>query len=67
MTSISTEEAADCERGREVHSAIGDARVDRRYGQGFVIEHGDKDRSEVEDLSPQISRRSASTDPGPES
>ena len=57
LTSIWTEEAADCERGQEVHSATGDAQVDRRSGQGFVIEHGDKDRSEVEDLSFQIHAR----------
>ena len=57
LTSISTEEVEDCERGKEVHSATGDAQVDRRSGQGVVVEHGDKDRSEVEDLSPRIHTR----------
>ena len=54
LTSISTEEVEDCERVKEVHNATGDAQADRISGQGVVIEHGDKDRSEVEDLSSKI-------------
>ena len=57
LTSISTEEVEDCERVKEVHNATGDAQADRISGQGVVIEHGDKDRSEVEDMSFQIHGR----------
>ena len=54
---MSGEEAEDCEKGKEVHSATGERRACRGPGRGVGVGPGDKDRSSFEDLSVQIRAR----------